>query len=112
MNGKILSISIERVNDQDPDPSYLEQEGFEDRLAQYKNGDFYFIGIRAKATLEILGTIQTIRTPGLWGIEDDSGEDYLESVANEEKENLKDILIQMGFLPEYVNEQIQIMVKE
>ena len=44
-------IVMETVPDQYPDTSYLEQEGFEERLQQHRDGRFGFIGIRASCTL-------------------------------------------------------------
>ena len=38
-----------------------------------------------------------VRSPGVWGIEDDSGEDYFEEVyKNEEVDNLCQILRELG----------------
>jgi hypothetical protein len=36
--------------------------------------------------------LQKIESPGLWGIESDSGDDYLKSVFQEESEILADML--------------------
>ena len=83
-----------------PDTSYLEQEGFEDRLAEYRQGDFGFIGVRAAVELPIpYGAdriLVTIESPGLWGVESDSDEDYLDSVFQEECETLADMLTELG----------------
>ena len=46
-------IVMETLPDPCPDTSYLEQEGFEERLRQSENGDFGFMGIRASCTLHI-----------------------------------------------------------
>jgi hypothetical protein len=71
-----LTIKVKRMEDVDVDSSYLEQEGFEDRLAQYRRGDFGFIGV--VVTVERGGI--KMGCDSLWGIEDDSGEEYFESV--------------------------------
>jgi hypothetical protein len=90
----------ELLPDDCPDASYLEQEGFEDRLAEYQRGEFGFIGIRVAVELPIpFGKghiLQKIESPGLWGIESDSGNDYLESVFQEESEILADMLAELG----------------
>lgn len=98
-NGKrihIEKIAIERLYDSDPDTSYLEQEGFEDRLDQYKRDVFSFIGIRAVAeisiTCETSNTIQHITSGGLWGIESDSPEKYLKEIEQTELDELCDQL--------------------
>lgn len=89
-------IEIETIPDGDADTSYLEQVEFIDRLAEYQAGDFGFIGIRASCQIVVGSTVQTIKSPGLWGIEDDSDTSYLEEVAEEEREELRIILREMG----------------
>lgn len=100
-NGKrIHEITIIHYPDTDADVSYLEQEGFEDRLRQYKDGQFSFIGIRAKAVYSVGGTpavLQKITSGGLWGIESDSSDSYLTEVENEELLNLRSHLAEIGF---------------
>jgi hypothetical protein len=94
---RILSVDVETLPDYDHGASYLEQDGFEDRLQQYHNREFGYIGIRAVAKLDIDGTIQTITSGGLWGIEDDSDQSYLNEVADEEKQDLRSHLHAIGF---------------
>lgn len=91
------------ITDEDPDASYLEQEGlgFEERLAEYRRGEFYFVGVRAKVTLHIpvernTHILQEVTSPGLWGVESDSGEGYFNEVYAEEVEQLVSMLEQMG----------------
>jgi hypothetical protein len=88
------------VPDDCPDTSYLEQEGFEDRLGQYRQGDFDYIGVRAAVELPIPygkdRILARIESPGLWGIESDSGEDYLDSVFQEETDILAEMLTELG----------------
>ena len=88
------------VPDDCPDSSYLEQEGFADRLAEYRRGKFDYVGVRAAVELPIpFGKdriLTRIESPGLWGIESDSGEDYLESVFQEESAILADMLAELG----------------
>jgi len=87
------------VPDDCPDTSYLEQEGFEDRLAQYHQGHFDFVGVCAAVELPIpYGAdriLITIESPGLWGVESDSDEDYLDSVFQEECDTLADMLAEL-----------------
>jgi hypothetical protein len=91
-------IEREIVPDLDPDPSYLDQEGWEDRRAEYMRGDFAFIGVRAVATVEILNVRQVLRSPGLWGVEDDSGDDYIAEIFEDEKATMLEMLAEMGVL--------------
>ena len=94
----VESASIVVVADDDPDASYLEQDGWQDRLEQYRNGDFGFVGVYAEARIRFAtpqgGWTQGsyIRTPGLWGIESDSGEDHFAEVGEEEQAELNDML--------------------
>lgn len=97
MSKKIIEIRVEQIPDPDPDTSYLEQDEFADRLAEYQAGNFGFVGIRATAEIEVEGTIQRVSSPGLWGIEDDSDAAYLRDVGEEEKTQLADILRGLGF---------------
>ena len=61
---------------------------------------FDFIGIRAAVELPIPygkdRILTRIESPGLWGIESDSGEDYLESVFQEESNILAGMLAELG----------------
>jgi hypothetical protein len=103
---EVAEIRMEVVPDESPDASYLEQEGlgFEDRLAAYRAGEFGFVGVRAVAELHIPTVpysrggwfIQTVSSPGLWGIEDDSGEEYFKEVYEEEVDTLRDMLAELG----------------
>ena len=94
---RILKIEVKRMDDPDTDTSYLEQEGFEDRLAKYNNGDFRYIGIRAEAEIVINSVIQRISSGGLWGTESDSDESYLKEIEQEELSDLRSILHELGF---------------
>ncbi len=88
------------VPDDCPDTSYLEQEGFDDRREQYRQGAFEFVGIRAAVELPIPygkdRILVKVESPGLWGIESDSGEDYFNSVFQEESNTLADMLAELG----------------
>jgi len=89
-------ITQEVVDDTDPDTSYLEQDDFAERLAEYRNGDFSFVGVRATALIRVpygADFIETrISSSGLWGIESDSGQDYFDEVFQEERKTLLEML--------------------
>ena len=93
---ELQSIRVVVDHDPDPDTSYLEQDELEDRLAAYKRGEFDFVGVRAEADVLIEGTVQTLTSGGLWGVESDSGEEYLVGVAVEEYEQLRKVLKTVG----------------
>lgn len=95
-------IVMETLNDEYADTSYLEQEGFEERQRQLHDGHFGFIGIRASCTLRIptgdanVIILHSFKSPGLWGIESDSGPEYLQEVFETEKTILQTMLDAMG----------------
>jgi len=91
---RVIRVLVE--HDPDPDVSFLEQDEFEDRLAAYKRGEFDFVGVRAEADVVVEGVVQTLTSGGLWGVESDSGEEYVVSVAVEEYEQLRRVLKTIG----------------
>jgi hypothetical protein len=85
------------------DPEYIENDYA--RHEAYNRGDWTCIGVRAVIDLEIPckagGTIrQTITSPGIWGIESDSGDDYMATVFQDECEQLAEMLEAMGITVE------------
>ena len=81
-----------------------EKEGTEDyykyglqdyeRMEKLNKGDFCFIGIVANCKVKYpIGQgsfrLENFSSSGLWGIESDSGKDYLDEVGKDELENLK-----------------------
>ena len=68
------------------------------RMESLQAGNWYFVGIIAKAVVvSAQGVTQTIRSGGLWGIESDSGKDYLEETKQNELTNLRGELEAFGF---------------
>ena len=80
------------------DLKYIEEDY--QRHEALNRGDFNHIGVRVAVELPIpFGKdriLTRIESPGLWGIESDSGEDYLDSVFQEENEILADMLAELG----------------
>ena len=67
------------------------------RMESFNRGQWHFIGIIAKARVQMpTGAIQTILSGGLWGVESDSGKDYIASLEHEELEGLRAELIAIG----------------
>jgi len=84
------------INDKDPEiRKYAKQD--KERLESLYAGNWYFIGIQAKAEIRINGIGQVITSGGLWGIESDSGDDYFDEIYQEQKEELKNSLLELGF---------------
>lgn len=104
--GKLVGrtpIYMDVIEDQDPDTSYLDQEEFAERRAEYERGYFHFVGVRARVELTVMTDRRdivrhvTVTSPGLWTIESDSGEDYFREVFMEERDMLLADLRDNGF---------------
>lgn len=101
MSNVVEALEVHVVADDDPDTSYMDQEGFEKEKAQYERGQIVFVGVYAKAEVNVEGTIQEIRSPGLWSIgifspARKADHRYIRSVGKEEYEQIKDILKSMN----------------
>lgn len=112
---KVDSIRIEHLIDENPDVSWLEQDYSDctpadqakyraqdaERLAAFNRGDWYCIGIRAKAVVSYpcgngSRRLETFTSSGLWGIESDSDADYIKTVERDELSDLQDHLSKFG----------------
>jgi hypothetical protein len=93
---EVQEIRVRVMPDEDPDTSFLDQDEFADRKEAYDRGDFAFVGVRAEADVVIEGLVQTLTSGGLYGIESDSDEAYVEDVALEEYDALRDVLKAVG----------------
>lgn len=68
-----------------------------ERMEAYNRGDWCMIGICAKAEVVLTGNaVQTIHSGGLWGVESDSGDEYLNTVKEEEADALAAELAALG----------------
>lgn len=80
------------------DPDYREQD--QERLDSWRRGDWYFVGIQARAHVCIVrngvGTTYELTSPGLWGIESDSDASYLQEVFADECDTLRADLAAMS----------------
>jgi len=75
-------------------PDSVEQDY--QRMEGLSRGEWCYLGIYARVEVIVNGTVQTIRSPGLWGIESDSSSAYFDEVAQDELDTLKGILSEMG----------------
>jgi hypothetical protein len=67
-------------------------------MESLNNGNWCFIGIIAKAKIVTEnGTLQTIRSGGLWGIESDSDKSYIAEIEQEQLAELRKELTALGF---------------
>ena len=100
-----IKIEIVATYDQDAhpldylfqDPDYRAQG--EARLKAWRDDEWHFLGIRAKATIKIpygsnpqCWITSELFSPGLWGIESDSGDWYFDQVYQDERDTLLSIL--------------------
>ena len=72
-----------------------------ERMESLNRGNWCFIGIRAEANVSIPSGSSSVESEvssgGLWGIESDSDDSFLEETIQEELSNLKTELIALGF---------------
>jgi hypothetical protein len=84
----------------EPDRFAAEMVKAESRMRAWERGDWGYVGVRAKAIIEVVqsGTTTTyeLASPGLWGVESDSDEEHLKSVFEDECEILKKDLAMIG----------------
>lgn len=67
------------------------------RMEDYNRNEWCMLGITAVAQVSLNGVIQTIHSGGIWGIESDSDKDYLEEMAQEQLNELREQLKAIGF---------------
>jgi hypothetical protein len=79
-----------------PDYKKYGKQDYE-RAEALNNSDWCYIGIIAKAKIKVNGCTQTITSGGLWGIESDSGKDYIEEEEKNQLSDLKENLLSLGF---------------
>jgi hypothetical protein len=107
---EIREIAVKQEPDETPDVSWLEPDSGRydnvtpasvretyrrqdaERLAAFNRDEWHMIGVYATVELDVKGTVQTIRSPGIWGIESDSNVDYLAVVGREQLEELAEIV--------------------
>lgn len=80
------------------DMHYAKQDY--ERMESLNNGNWCFLGIIAKAKILVpagnYSQLQTITSGGLWGIESDSGDEYIREEAQNQLSDLKDQLLALG----------------
>jgi hypothetical protein len=106
-----LDVTIERrvEPDDSPDLSWLEQECWNEdtgtegsegyglrRIEDYNRGGWYMVGVYAVAVTD--DGAEVARSGGLWGVESDSGEAYLDAVFAEETSELLSELTEKGWV--------------
>lgn len=87
--------------DSSSDVSYLEQDGFEERLASYKRGQLHLVEVWLEADVALEDDVQaTVRSPGVGGVESDTPEEEIVHVMCDEWKVLRASLKRMGVATE------------
>jgi hypothetical protein len=111
---EVVSVEYQELNDDDPDRSILCDDYMPgQRLQDYNNGLWNYVGIRAVATVQIPLQLQTpyhtnirFESPGGWGIESDSDEEYKQSVFQDELYELEKEIKEYGVDTKMLNKII------
>lgn len=107
---RLAEVEINMLTTYDPDkqpfdylfqdPDYRAED--EARLTAWRRDEWHFVGIRARAIIKIpYGTnpqcwiTSELLSPGLWGIESDSGDEYFQQVYQEECQIIMTMLTSM-----------------
>jgi hypothetical protein len=96
---ELRSVHVIFEPDPEPDTSYLfGQDELTDRRVEYERDEWHLVGCRAEAEVVIAPetTVQTLRSGGLYGIESDSEQEYLDEIAVGEWSRLRDVLKTVG----------------
>ena len=73
-----------------------------DRVEAYNQGQWCMLTVNAVAEIVVNGTIQNIHSGYLGGIESDSDQDYMETIAAEQLDELRVQLKELGFTDEQI----------
>ena len=89
--------NVENYKGESPEDirKYVRQDY--ERMERLSRGDWCYVGIRAEAEIVIDGVTQDVTSGGLWGVESDSGRDYLTEIETEELSGLREQLQALGF---------------
>ena len=94
---ELRAVRVVRDEDGDADVSYLSQEGFEDRLDEFKRGRLHFVELWIEADVDIAEGVQAVVTSnGIGGIESDTTEEELDALIVEEWCSLRTALKTVG----------------
>jgi|SRR5579871_665923 hypothetical protein len=68
-----------------------------ERMESLNNGNWCYLGIRAEAEVQTSNIVQEITSGGLWGIESNSGKEFIKETEQEELSQLRKELLALGF---------------
>lgn len=100
-----VTVEFEMLQTEDHDTTpfdWLEES--DERIQAWRRGEWHFIGLVARANIEIFhpntrprySTCYTLRSAGLWGIESDSEPSYIADLYKEQCAELKQDILAMG----------------
>ena len=69
------------------------------RAEAFNNSEWSFVGVQAVATIETNGLRNRLTSGGLWQVESDSDAAYLAEIGAEQVDELRDVLLELGFTP-------------
>ena len=94
---------IETFDDTASPLDWMDENEDRERIQAWREGDWHFIGIQARAEITIIrngyGIMHELTSGGLWSIESDSGDEYLDEVFREECDALKADIAAFASLP-------------
>lgn len=82
------------------------------RMLKYEEGEIFEYGISAHAVILAGGVHNDISSSVVWGVASDSGEPHLQEVEDEQLEELRAILNDLGFPETEINEKMKEARKE
>jgi hypothetical protein len=92
----LIDVRVIFARDPFEGATYLEEDGLEERKREYERGDFEFVYARAEADVEIESIGQILTSAGLYGIESDSEQEYLDEIVARQWSDLRDVLKSVG----------------
>ena len=94
---ELRAVRVVRDEDTETDASYLKQDGFEDRLSEYKRGRLHFMEMWIEADVVVGEGVEAIVTSsGVSGIESDTTDEELDALIVEDWCELRSALKTMG----------------
>lgn len=93
---QVQAVRVVVEPDTDPDASYLDARELSERRGSYERGEFELLRVHAEAEVLIEGTVQTLTSPGLSGIESDLDDKDVDQVMGEEWGALRGVLKAVG----------------
>lgn len=105
---ELSGVRVVRDLDEDADVSYLEQDGFEERLADYQSGRLHLVELWVEANVLLQEGVEAlVRSPGVGGIESDTTEEELDALISEEWTSLRGALKRMGVSTEQLPLEVE-----